>query len=111
VNGVPDRIDPRNFIGEKFEKIESASNCDDPWVPEDLQRLILWRQSDPVKMNCQASDENREIKVDAGKRGKPQRDRKQVKFFHAEIIQCRYKVKRVTTLQRRRFNVVTFVTF
>jgi hypothetical protein len=30
MNGVPDRIDPGDFVGEEFQKIENACNGDDP---------------------------------------------------------------------------------
>ena len=29
VDGVPGGIDPRNFVGEKFQEIEDAGNGDD----------------------------------------------------------------------------------
>ena len=82
VNNIPGGVDPWNFIGEKFEEIENTGDCDDPRVAEDLERLILRRQSDPVKMDGESTDENREVKIDAGERGEPESDSKQVKFLH-----------------------------
>ncbi len=55
VNCVPDRIHPWNFVGEELEKIENTGDCNDPGVAEDLERLILWRQRDPVKMDGESS--------------------------------------------------------
>jgi len=45
--------------------------------------LILWRQRDPVKMDGQSGDKNRQVKVDAGESGKTKRDRKKIELFHA----------------------------
>jgi seryl-tRNA synthetase len=105
VNGVPYRIDPRNFIREEFQEIQNAGNCDDPRITEDLERLVLRRERDPVKVNCEAGGENRQVKIDPGERGKTESDRKKIKSFHKGTIQCSYKVKRITRLR-----LVTFVT-
>jgi len=59
VDRVPGRIEPWNFVGEKFQGIEDARDCDDPRVPEDLERLILRRKDDPVEMDGKSSGENR----------------------------------------------------
>jgi hypothetical protein len=100
MNGVPYRIDPRNFIREEFQEIQNTGNCDDPWVSEDLERLVLRRKRDPVKVNCEAGDENCQVKINPGERGKTESDCKQIKSFHEETIQRSYKVKRVTCLRR-----------
>jgi hypothetical protein len=78
MNGVPDRIDPRNFIREEFQEIQNTGNCDDPWITEDLERLVLQRKRDPVKVNCEAGDENCQVKINPGERGKTESDRKQI---------------------------------
>ena len=66
VDGVPDRIDPWNFIGEKFEQIENAGNANDPRIAQDFERLIPGRQSYPVKMDCKPSRKDGEVKINAG---------------------------------------------
>ena len=76
VNGIPRRIDPGNFIGKEFQEIENAGDGDDPRVTEDLKRLVLRRQGNPVKMDSQAGGENRQVKIDPGKRGETERDGK-----------------------------------
>ena len=86
VNCVPDRIYPGNFISKKLEEIENTGDGDYPRVREDFERLILWRQSDPVKMDCESGDKNCQIKIDAGQRGETERDGEQVKLFHARNI-------------------------
>ena len=86
VNSVPDRIYPGNFVGKKLEEIENTGDGDYPRVPEDFERLILWRESDPVKMDCESGDKNCQIKIDAGQRGETERDGEQVKLFHARNI-------------------------
>ena len=78
VDRVGDRIHPRNFVSEEFEKIENTCDCNDPRIPENLQRLILWPQVDPVKMDGESGDENRQVKINACKRSKTQRDGKEI---------------------------------
>jgi hypothetical protein len=65
VHGIPNGIDPWNLISEKFQKVENACERDDPWVGENLQRLVLRREGDPVKVDCESGRENRQVKVDA----------------------------------------------
>jgi len=65
MHGIPGGVEPWNFIGEKFQRIENASNSDDPGIPEDLERLILRCESDPLEMDGKSGNENSEIKVDA----------------------------------------------
>ena len=86
VDGVPDRIDPRNFVGEKFEEIENAGDGDDPGIAEDFERLVLWRQRDPVKMNGEPGDKNGQVKIDAGERSETERDGEQIELFHGGNI-------------------------
>ena len=74
VNGVPHRIDPGDFIGKEFQEIENAGDRDDPRITEDLKRLVLRREGDPVKMDSQAGGEDCQVKVDSGKRGETERD-------------------------------------
>src|SRR5262249_38615934 len=62
---VPSGIEPWNFVRKKLQKIQNAGNRDDPGISEDPQRLILWRESNPVKMDGQPGNENSEIKIDA----------------------------------------------
>ena len=97
VNCVPDRIHPRNFVREKLEKIENAGDCNDCRVAEDLERLIGRRERDPVEMDGQSSDENREIKVDPGQASQTERDRKEVKLLHAENIGASESVSRASS--------------
>src|SRR5262249_49459142 len=87
MNSVPHRIDPRNFIGEEFQEIENTGDGDNPRVTEDLERLVLRRKSDPMKMNGQAGGKNREIQIDPGKCGKTERDSEQIESFHKRTIQ------------------------
>src|SRR4029077_21185009 len=86
VNGIPHRIDPGNFIGKEFQEIENTGDGDDPRVTEDLKRLILRRQGDPVKMNSQSGGENGQVKVNPRKRGETERDRKQIQSLHKKNI-------------------------
>ena len=65
MNRVPSAVEPRNFISKKFQKIENASDSDHPGISEDRERLILRRESDPLKMDRESGNENRQIKIHA----------------------------------------------
>ncbi len=86
VNGIPGGVDPRNFVGEKFEEIEDAGDRNNRRVAQDFERLIGRRERDPVEMDGQSGDENGEIEVDAGEASQAERDRKEIEPFHGGII-------------------------
>src|SRR5215217_790313 len=94
VHGVPDRIYPWNFVRKKFHEIENTGNADDPRISEDFERLIVRRQANPVKVDGQSSDENRQVKIDAGKRGETETDCEEIEAFHdknivtADVLSC-----------------------
>jgi hypothetical protein len=89
VNGVPGGIDPRDFVGNKFQEIENASDGDDHGIAEDFERLIRGCESDPVEMNGQTGGENGEVKIDPGEAGESERHPEKMHFFHGEIIGAR----------------------
>ena len=84
VNCVPGGIDPGNFVGEKFKKIENARNRNNHWMAQHFERLVGRRECDPVEVDGETSGKNREIKVDAGEAGKPERDAEKIKLLHVE---------------------------
>ena len=61
VDGVPDRINPWYFVGEKLEHKKDAGNDDNNWVAKNGEGLVLRRQNDPVEMDGKAGGKNREI--------------------------------------------------
>jgi hypothetical protein len=75
---IPSGIEPWNFVGKKLQKIQNAGNRDNPGISEDLQRLILWREGDPMEMDRETGNENRKIKVNAGQAGQTQPDSKKI---------------------------------
>ena len=70
------------FCRRKIQQIENTGDADDPRVAEDLERLILRRESDPVKMDCETSRKNREVKINTCERGETERDAEEVQSFH-----------------------------
>ena len=84
VNSVPDRI-THGIYRRKIQRIENTGDADDPWVAEDFERLILWRESDPVKMDCKASGKNGQIKINACERSEAERDAQEIQAFHAKV--------------------------
>ena len=89
---------PREFYPRKIRAIENTGDADDPLVAEDFERLILRRESDPVKMDCKARGKNSQVKINPCERGETERNAEDVQSFHGEIYD---PVKRVTMLQRR----------
>jgi hypothetical protein len=99
MDGVPDRIDPRNFVGEKFEEIENACDGDNPGIPEHAERLVIGRERDPMEVDGETRHENGEVQIDAGERGETERDSKKIEPFHAgKYGSTRFVVTRVLTV-------------
>ncbi len=51
--------------------------------------MIGWRERNPMEMDGEAGDENREIKIDTGKASKAERNGEKVELFHGPIIRPR----------------------
>ena len=47
-------------------------------MAEDFERMIGRREDDPVLVNRQAGDEDREVKIDPGETGQAERDAEKV---------------------------------
>ena len=84
VDRVPDCVDPRNFVREKFEEIENASKNDDERVAEHLERLISRGQRDPVEMNGEATRKNRQVKINAGESSESERYAEEIQAVHVK---------------------------
>ena len=82
VHRIPRGVDPGNFVGKKFEKIEDAGDDDDGRMPERFERLVLRRERDPMLVHGQAGDEDREVKIDSREGGEPERHPEEVELFH-----------------------------
>ena len=89
MNGVPSGVDPRNFVGEKFEEIKNARDRYNHRISEHFERLIGRRERDPVEMNGEAGSENRQVKINAGEASKAEGDTEKVELFHDEIMRQR----------------------
>src|SRR5256886_12751414 len=83
---VPGGIEPRDLVGKKFQDVEDTGNGDDPRLPEDFERLVIRRERDPMEMNGEARGENREVKIDPGEAGEPERDAQEIESIHARNI-------------------------
>src|SRR2546423_4803467 len=62
VNGVTGRIQPRDLVGKKLQEIEGTGNDYDPGMTERFEGMIVRRENDPVLIDRETGDENREIK-------------------------------------------------
>ena len=78
VHGIPGRIEPRDFVGKKFEQIQNARDGDHERMSKDLERLILRRQCDPMEMNGQTGREDGQVKIHSGKGRQSECDAKQI---------------------------------
>ena len=86
---VPGRIDPRHFIGEKFQDVEGAGDPEDEGLAQDGERLVFGREHDPVLVNGETGDEDRQVEIDSGEAGQTERDTEEVKPIHSQIMRSR----------------------
>ena len=91
---VPGGIDPRDFVGKKLEEVEHAGDGDDGRIAEHFERLILRRERDPVLVDRQPGDENRQVKVDPGERRETESNPEEVELFHGGNM---WRVHRLVT--------------
>ena len=89
VNGVPSRVDPRNFVREKFEEIQDSRDGNNHGIAEHFERLVGRSERDPVEMNGQPAGENCQVKINAGEASEAERDAEKVELFHDEIMRQR----------------------
>src|SRR2546423_15294380 len=89
VHRIPDGIHPWNLVGEKFEKIENTGDANDPGIAQDVERLILRRQGDPVEMDGQPSSKDSEVKIDTCQRSETERDGHKIHSFNGEQLYAR----------------------
>jgi hypothetical protein len=66
VNGIPSGVDPWNFVRKKFEEIKNASDGNNHRITKHFERLVGWREGDPMEMNRESGGENRQVKINAG---------------------------------------------
>ena len=83
---IPGGVDPRDFVGKEFERVENAGDNNNPGLAENLERLVLRRQSNPVEMNREPGDENGEVKINPRKAGEAESDAQEVESIHAANI-------------------------
>ena len=86
MNSIPCRIDPRNLVGEELQEIENTRDNNDRGLTKYFERMVSRRKRDPMEMNGEATDEDREVKIDSGQAGEAECDSEKVKLFHREII-------------------------
>jgi hypothetical protein len=85
VHRIPGRIDPLDFVREKFEEVEDARDGDDPGMAEDLEGVVVGRKNDPMLIDGEAGDEDGQVEIDPGEARQAERDTQKIKLIHAEI--------------------------
>src|SRR5262249_59107479 len=70
VNGVPDRVDPRDLVGNELDQVERDRGADDPVVVEDL---VLRGQIDPAVAARKAEDRPGSVQGEAAPEPQPPR--------------------------------------
>ena len=58
-----------DFVRKKFEEIKNARDRNNHRIAKHFERLIRWREHDPMEMNREAGGENRQVKINAGEAG------------------------------------------
>jgi hypothetical protein len=86
VDGVPGGIDPRNFIGKKFEAVEGAGDPENERITEHGKRLVGWSEHDPVLVNRKTGQKNRQVKIHPREAREAERDTKQLQLVHEQTM-------------------------
>ena len=89
MDGIPSGVDPRNFVGKKFEEIKDPRDRNNHRIPKHFERLIGRSERDPVEMNGETGGKNRQVKINAGETSEAEGDTEKVKLFHDEIMRQR----------------------
>ena len=61
MDGVPDRIEPENLVGEKFGQRSERADRQYPWIGERIEHLKIFRQADPLQPHRETGDEDGQI--------------------------------------------------
>src|ERR1700733_6706196 len=67
---IPDTIDVRNFIGEKFDCVECDGNAQDPRMRENLKRKGQMNHPEALK---ETESSNRGVEIQAGRESRAER--------------------------------------
>ena len=82
MDGIPGRIDPRKFVGQKFHGEEHARDGQDERIGQDFEALVGGREIDPVEPHREAGEKNGQVKVETGQRGQADGDTEELEDFH-----------------------------
>ena len=86
VDGVPEGVEPGDFIGEEFDGEHDGGGGDDPGVSESGEVGVGAGEFDPVESNSQTCDEGGEVEVDPGEGGEAEGDAKLVEQAHGWLF-------------------------
>ena len=79
MNGVPKRIDIRDFVGEEFDEVQRHSDADNPRMRDGLQGH---RQMDDAETLQETECRNRSVEVQAGRESGSEGQRKGRERIH-----------------------------
>ena len=88
VDGVPQRIDPRDFIRKKLQEKKRAGDEEYGGMGEEVERLILRSERDPVLLDGEAGGKHGEVEIQAGERGQTEGDAQKLKLFHGANVRA-----------------------
>src|ERR1700723_4011475 len=83
VNRVPNRIDERNFVREKFDDVERDRNPENPRMRQYLQ---LFRQANHAEALQQPKRRNRSVEVQPRREPSPKRQSQRLDRIHTAIL-------------------------
>ena len=83
MNHVPNAIDIRNFIGEKFNQVQRDGNPENPRMRQHLQ---LPRQMNHAEALKQTKRGNRSVKIQAGRESSAKRQAKSFDRIHGSSL-------------------------
>ena len=92
MNSVPNGIDVRNFVSEKFNCIQGEGDSEDPRMREDLQR---GGQMDDVLALKKTESRDRGVEIEAGRKAGTERQTEGLQRVHNSMVthrECRADV-------------------
>jgi len=83
VHGVPQRVHPRDFVGDELDAVQPAGDADHP---EAAEHLKVRRQRHPAKPRRKANERHRRVQIHAGRQRKSEGPPDEGQGFHGFFV-------------------------
>jgi hypothetical protein len=82
VDGIPEGIDPGDFIGEELEGEEEGGADEDGGIAEDGEVGVFIGEGEEVEADGESGDEDGEVEINAGESGEAEGDGEGIEDVH-----------------------------